>query len=125
MSKKSQEPIFKAPHFSLYERDEVDTFYADGVAQAMVGPIISKIGFYQVTNVTQTSPTSPADPSRPQNSEDREIMRYLTVPTRQITEFCVMFLRQVSESGSVLGNAIDGEKEQLQKLIKSFTLPPK
>ncbi|KVF95424.1 hypothetical protein WJ21_21675 [Burkholderia vietnamiensis] len=73
-----------------------ETFYVDGIGQALVGPAVSKLLFY----ATESSYTDDLG----KLVELRQITHKVTLPTASLVEFCLQTLRNVKGSESNLAH---------------------
>ena len=96
-----------SPTAVLYDSDNKQTFFVEGIGQFSVGPSVSKIGYFKVVS---------AEMRESHTFEERELSIEITIPTIAIFQWMASVSSQL---GSLIPSIEQGSMQSLD-LIKQF-----
>ncbi len=92
---------------NLYEIDEVQHSFADGIGRVFSGPAVTKIEFFRIANMNLKPEEGPP-------VEEREVFLKLTLPTAVVLEAALNILSNTKQNMSLMDEAT----KTLHKLVE-------
>ncbi len=108
---------------NVYERPELASLFADGINGAIFSGTSAKVDFYEVTPMIGTGGHALQPgwiPRNPKDAENRLITFRVTMPARQLLEFCVHTLDVLRTSGEALKTASADDAKRVAELVDYF-----
>ena len=113
MAKQIAKSDIKGNKFIVTQSEsDIPNIFSDGFGPSMVGPAVTKLQLYSVTDVE-------VDKSG-ETVENREINLNITIPTRALIEFCSANLNSFRLNQSNLEKSLLNELEKIKKSLEGY-----